>query len=119
MQPLKSLKTHTLALDTFKSMEFGPIGIVDEENVLYYHVAHHKLISLKPKQFNKQVEIVKAYSGSSSQILNLLIEHDVKGIVIEALGRGNGRWTVCPGKVFQFCGGTRKRCSSGIKRRPA
>jgi len=34
-------------------------------------------------------EIIKAYSGASSVILNLLIEHDVKGFVIEALGRGN------------------------------
>lgn len=82
-------KTHTLALDTFKSMEFGPIGIVDEENVLYYHDAHHKQISLKPESLNRTVEIVKAYSGSSSLILNLLVEHGVKGIVIEALGRGN------------------------------
>ncbi len=82
-------KTHTLALDTFKSMEFGPIGIVDEENVLYYHDAHHKLASLKPDSLTKSVEIVKAYSGSSSLILNLLIEHGVHGIVIEALGRGN------------------------------
>ncbi len=90
-------KTHTLALDTFKSMEFGPIGIVDEENVLYYHVPHHKLISLKPKQFNKQVEIVKAYSGSSSQILNLLIADGVQGIVIEALGRGNVPPDMIPG----------------------
>ena len=82
-------KTHTLALDTFKSMEFGPIGIVDEENVLYYHDAHHKQVSLKPLALNSSVEIVKAYSGSSSLILNLLIEHGIKGIVIEALGRGN------------------------------
>ncbi len=82
-------KTHTLALDTFKSMEFGPLGIVDEENVLYYHDAHHKQISIKPNSFDKSVEIVKAYSGSSSLLLNLLIDHGVQGIVIEALGRGN------------------------------
>lgn len=90
-------KTHTLALDTFKSMEFGPIGIVDEENVLYYHDAHHKQISLKPLKFDKPVEIVKAYSGSSSLILNLLIENNIKGIVIEALGRGNVPPAMIPG----------------------
>lgn len=82
-------KTHTLALDTFKSMEFGPLGIVDEENVLYYHDAHHLPVSIQPKSFDKSVEIIKAYSGSSSLILNLLISHGVDGIVIEALGRGN------------------------------
>ncbi len=82
-------KTHTLALDTFKSMEFGPIGIVDEENVLYHHDAHLRHNYLKPDSLVKGVEIVKAYSGSSSLILNLLIEHGIQGIVIEALGRGN------------------------------
>ena len=29
-------KTHTLALDTFQSMDFGPLGIVDQEKVIYY-----------------------------------------------------------------------------------
>ncbi|MBU1094065.1 MAG: asparaginase [Firmicutes bacterium] len=82
-------KTHTLALDTFKSMEFGPIGIVDEENVLYYHDAHHRQDFVKPQSLTKTVEIVKAYSGSSSLILNLLIQSGIDGIVIEALGRGN------------------------------
>ena len=82
-------KTHTLALDTFKSMEFGHIGIIDEENVLYYHDAHHKHLHLKPSILNASVEIIKVYSGSSSLILNLLIERGINGIVIEALGRGN------------------------------
>jgi len=90
-------KTHTLALDTFKSMEFGPIGIVDEENVLYYHDAHHKHIKLRPTSLNSTVEIVKAYTGSSSLILNLLIEHGINGIVIEALGRGNVPPAMLPG----------------------
>ena len=28
-------KSHTLSLDTFKSLEFGPIGIVEHDNVIY------------------------------------------------------------------------------------
>ncbi|MBN2299714.1 MAG: asparaginase [Acholeplasmataceae bacterium] len=82
-------KTHTLALDTFKSLEFGPLGIIDQDNVLYYRETHESPILMKPSSIEKSVEIVKAYSGASSEILNLLVEHGVKGIVIEALGRGN------------------------------
>lgn len=82
-------KTHTLSLDTFKSLEFGPLGIVEQDNVLYYRDTHDSPISLKPSSIEKNIEIVKAYSGASSQILNLLVDHGVKGIVIEALGRGN------------------------------
>jgi L-asparaginase len=82
-------KSHTLALDTFKSLEFGPIGIIEQENVIYYRNTHQRSLLLQPKEINTQVEIVKAYTGSSSLILNLLIEHGVNGIIIEGLGRGN------------------------------
>jgi L-asparaginase len=90
-------KTHTLALDTFKSMEFGPLGIIDQDNVLYYREAHAIPILMQPSSIENSVEIVKAYSGVSSQILNLLVDHGVKGIVIEALGRGNVPPTMVPG----------------------
>ncbi len=82
-------KTHTLSLDTFKSLEFGPLGIVEQDNVLYYREKHEIPIMLRPSTVEMHVEIVKAYSGASSLLLNLLIGNDVKGIVVEALGRGN------------------------------
>lgn len=82
-------KSHTLALDTFKSLEFGPIGIVEQENVLYYRETHHKSYLLQPSSIETKVEIVKAYSGSSSLILNSILDAGVQGIVLEALGRGN------------------------------
>lgn len=90
-------KTHTLALDTFKSLEFGPIGIVEQDNVLYYRETHHKSYLLQPNQIESHVEIVKVYSGSSSLILNSLIDQGVKGIVLEALGRGNVPPQMVPG----------------------
>jgi len=82
-------KTHTLALDTFKSLEFGPLGIIDQENVIYYRQPHYHRQTIAPSHIVDQVEIVKAYAGSSSLILNLLIDHGVKGIILESLGRGN------------------------------
>ena len=90
-------KSHTLSLDTFKSLEFGPIGIVEQDNVLYYRQAHHKSFLLQPTQIEKRVEIIKVYSGLSSDILNLLINNNVKGIVLEALGRGNVPPSLVPG----------------------
>lgn len=82
-------KTHTLSLDTFKSLEFGPIGIVEQDNVLYYRQTHYPHVHISPKSIETRVEIIKAYAGSSSVLLNLLIDHGLKGVVIEALGRGN------------------------------
>lgn len=90
-------KSHTLSLDTFKSLEFGPLGIVEQDNVLYYRQTHHQSFLLQPTRIEKRVEIIKVYSGISSDILNLLLDYGVKGIVLEALGRGNVPPTLVPG----------------------
>ena len=90
-------KTHTLALDTFKSLEFGPIGIVERDNVLYYRQTHYPHLHIAPNSICTDVEIVKVYSGASSVLLNLLIDGGLKGLVIEALGRGNIPPQMVPG----------------------
>lgn len=93
------IKSHTLSLDTFKSLEFGPLGTVEQDNVLYYRKTHHANELIQPSNIVLDVEIVKAYSGSSSLILNLLIENGVKGIIIESLGRGNIPPAMLPGVI--------------------
>ncbi len=82
-------KSHTLSLDTFKALEFGPIGIVESENVIYTRKGPDNRKLINPMTIENSVEIVKIYAGSSSHILNFLVESKIKGIVIEALGRGN------------------------------
>ena len=82
-------KTHTLSLDTFKSIEFGPLGIIDQDEVIYYrNVSHIKKYSLGNK-INDQTHLVKIYAGISNDYLEYLITNGAKGIVLEALGRGN------------------------------
>lgn len=81
-------KTNTLSLDTFKSPEFGPLGIVDNDEVLF----HRNIIShqhIKTNTIEEKVALVKIASGMNSDILNFYIDSNYKGIVIEALGRGN------------------------------
>ncbi len=82
-------KTHTLSLDTFKSLEFGPIGIVEQQSVIYTRNSSREVLNLHPDHIVDQVYLVKTVAGESSDILNLLIDHGMKGLVIEALGRGN------------------------------
>lgn len=92
-------KTHTVALDTFKSLEFGPLGVVDSDNVIFYRDIHFKGDYIHPQELQKMVEIVKAYSGASSNIINYLVNSDVKGIIIEGLGRGNVPPTMLDGII--------------------
>lgn len=87
---LEVTKTHTLSLDTFKSMEFGPLGIVDEQDVIYYRDSAKKKYHLIPSQLTGRVEIVKVVTGQTGDIIDYFVNsNQVQGIVLESFGRGN------------------------------
>ncbi len=86
---LEVQKTHTIALDTFKSLEFGPLGLVDEKTVSYYRAASYMRYTIKPLLLNSKVEVVKVVSGSVGNIIDYYLDNNVKGLIIEGLGRGN------------------------------
>jgi len=81
-------KTHTLSLDTFKSLEFGPLGIVDNDEVIFYRdiVKHHHI---ETDSIEENVYLIKAAAGMDSSFIDFCVEKGAKGIVIEAMGRGN------------------------------
>lgn len=81
-------KTNTLSLDTFKSPEFGPLGIVDNDEVIYHReIVHHQHISTESAE--TEVDLIKCVAGMDSRFLKHSVETGAKGIVIEAMGRGN------------------------------
>ncbi|TCO70212.1 asparaginase [Marinisporobacter balticus] len=81
-------KTHTLALDTFKSMEFGPLGIVDNDEVIFYRdITRHVYIDTEKIETN--VDLIKAVVGMDSRLIKFCVDSGAKGIIIEAMGRGN------------------------------
>jgi L-asparaginase len=81
-------KTNSVALNAFRTPSFGPLGMVDNNRVIYYR-------SIGDKQFqeietlNTKVDLVKTVAGMDSSYLKFLVEKGCEGIVIEALGRGN------------------------------
>jgi len=86
---LEVTKTHTMSLDTFKSIEFGPLGIIDHNEVIYYReVTHFKQFNLG-NNTNDSTYLIKAYAGMNGEYIDFLIEQEATGIVIESLGRGN------------------------------
>lgn len=92
-------KSHTLALDTFKSLDFGPIGIIDDENVIYYRRVLRNRNGLQPKSLISNVQVIPTFIGQSLDLVNLLIDSGVKGLIVEGLGRGNIPPTLVPGIV--------------------
>ena len=89
-------KTHTLSLDTFKSLEFGPLGIVDNDEVIFYRdiVKHHYI---ETNSIEEKVYLIKSYAGIDSSLIDFCIENGAKGIVMEAMGRGNIPPMMVPG----------------------
>jgi len=82
-------KTHTMSLDTFKSIEFGPLGIIDQGEVIFYRNVTHKDSYNFINRINEDTYLLKVYAGMDGHFIDYLISRGAKGIVLEALGRGN------------------------------
>ena len=81
-------KTNSMALNAFQTPNFGPIGIVDNNQVIFYRespTAKH----LKIDELSADVALIKCVSGMDSDYINFAIERGYNGIIIEAMGRGN------------------------------
>ena len=89
-------KTNTLSLNTFKSPEFGPLGIVDSDEVIFYRNISPSS-HLETDKITCKVALIKTVAGLDSDIINYFIDSNYKGIVIEAFGRGNVPPTMVPG----------------------
>ena len=81
-------KANSMVLNAFRTPNFGPIGIVDNDNVIFYRDANH-LEKYDVSEIKKQVALIKCVVDMDSSYIDYLIEKGCGGIVIEALGRGN------------------------------
>ncbi|AGQ37704.1 asparaginase [Mannheimia haemolytica D171] len=82
-------KTHTTNVATFQTPTFGPCGLVTKESVIFFQ----KLTTYERypiQQVTKaNVQLLKAYAGMDSFLLEQLAKSKCDGVVIEALGAGN------------------------------
>lgn len=89
-------KTNTLSLNTFRSPEFGPLGIVDNDEVIFYRETGRSH-TYPIRHFIDKVALIKSFAGMDSDFLDFIVESGYKGVVIEAMGRGNLPPSVLPG----------------------
>ena len=90
-------KSNTLTLDTFKSLDYGPLGVVDNKEVLFHRSVTLCRNKLDIDHIEPNVYLLKAYAGADSLLIDYLLEKNAKGLVIEALGRGNLPPLMIPG----------------------
>jgi len=90
-------KTNTLRLNTFQSLEFGALGIVDNDEVIFHREVVHRQV-LQPNELEEQVALIKCVAGMDHQLIDFCIAQGNKGIILEAMGRGNVPPAMMPGK---------------------
>lgn len=81
-------KVNSMALNAFRTPNFGPIGIVDNDKVIFYRDSPSEKY-MPIDEFKGDVAVIKCVSGMDSSLIDFSIDKGYKGIVIEALGRGN------------------------------
>lgn len=82
-------KTHTTNVATFQTPTFGPCGLIAKNRVLYFQqLTEYELFPIQTVT-RTNVQLVKAYAGMDSFLLEQLAHHGCNGVVIEALGAGN------------------------------
>jgi L-asparaginase len=85
----EATKTHTSDVETFKSGDFGFLGVVDHDRVVFARTpSRRQHIALKGTPLPR-VDIVAMYAGADGTLLRAAVAAGAKGIVIQALGRRN------------------------------
>jgi L-asparaginase len=86
-------KTHTCALQTFRSPEFGPIGTVHEGTAAFFRVQNRQHTSQSSFDIANisrfpRVDILFSYLGDDDVQLKAVLAAGTKGIVVAATGNG-------------------------------
>ena len=88
-------KIYSDSVDTFQSLDFGALGFVQNERVVYNRLPR-KLETLETENINTNVDLITVYAGMDEKFFTFSADSRVDGIVVEALGIGN-----VPPKAFQ------------------
>ena len=84
-------KTNTIEVETFKTLEFGALGVADLGAVRFYRAPlRRQTIAISDQQTLGRVEIVNQYAGADGRIISLLLEQGkLDGLVVEGFGLGH------------------------------
>ncbi|HTP52313.1 MAG TPA: asparaginase [Anaeromyxobacteraceae bacterium] len=88
----EAVKTHTSDVETFKSGDFGFLGVADNDRVIFSRAPlrrQHLPVRVKPGEKLPSVEIVAMYGGADGGLIRAAVAAGARGIVVQALGWGN------------------------------
>src|SRR5262245_26007145 len=84
-------KTNTVEAETFKTLEFGALGVADHRAVRFYRAPlRRQTIALPDGTALGRVEIVSQYAGADGRLVRHLIqEPGLAGLIVEGFGVGH------------------------------
>ena len=97
-------KAHTHLLDAFESPGLGPIGVIDDERVIFRRALPPLPPTLAPEAPATPVDIILAWAGADARLLDASRETGI-AVVIAAMGRGNVPPAMVPGIERWIAGG--------------
>lgn len=91
-------KSNTQMLDAFESPGLGPIGYLDEGEVIFRRELPVQLSVIVPSAPATPVDVFFAVAGSDSRLMDA-VRDESRGAVVAAMGRGNVPPEMVPGMV--------------------
>ena len=88
-------KIYSNEIESFQSLDFGALGFIQNEKVIYNRLPQ-RLEILKTKKINTNVDLLTVYAGMDEKFFKYSADSGAEGLVIEALGIGN-----VPPKAFK------------------
>jgi L-asparaginase len=85
----EATKTHTTDVETFKSGEFGFLGTVDQDRVIFSRDPMRRQHIALMNDKLPRVDIVPMYAGADGALIRAAAAAGAKGIVIQAAGAGS------------------------------
>src|SRR5574338_32395 len=81
-------KIYSDSVESFKSLDFGTLGFVQNGRVIYNRLPQH-LETIQTEKINTNVDLLTVYAGMNEKFFKFSADSKVDGIVVEALGVGN------------------------------
>jgi L-asparaginase len=82
-------KTHTTNVETFQSGQWGLLGAVDPDRVVWARAPLRRQHVPVRSDAMPPVEIVAMYGGADGRLVKAAVEQGARGVVVQGLGMGN------------------------------
>lgn len=81
-------KIYSDSVESFKSLDFGNLGFVQNGRVIYNRLPHF-LEKIETDVIDDNIDMLTVYAGMDDKFFKFSADSGVSGIVVEALGVGN------------------------------